>query len=162
MEDSVRLIETWQDDSFTSMHRIALAPCSPFSVSETLLRESAVLARQYGVRLHTHLCETLDEEKYTLEKVGLRPLAYMEKLGWLGDDVWYAHGIHFNTEELQLLADTKTGVCHCPVSNMKLSSGIACSRGPRGAWRGRKRKQRRLQSARRDARLLSAAPDEFQ
>ncbi len=125
MEDSVRLIETWQDDSFTSMHRIALAPCSPFSVSETLLRESAVLARQYGVRLHTHLCETLDEENYTLEKVGLRPLAYMEKLGWLGDDVWYAHGIHFNTEELQLLADTKTGVCHCPVSNMKLSSGIA-------------------------------------
>ncbi|MBQ4177255.1 MAG: amidohydrolase family protein, partial [Lachnospiraceae bacterium] len=78
-----------------------------------------------GVCLHTHLCETKDEENYTLEKVGLRPLAYMEKLGWVGDDVWYAHGIHFNTEELQLLAQTGTGVCHCPISNMKLSSGIA-------------------------------------
>ena len=107
------------------MKRIALAPCSPFSVSEDLLKESAVLARQYHVRLHTHLCETKDEENYTLEKVGLRPLAYMEKLGWVGDDVWYAHGIHFNTEELQLLAQTGTGVCHCPISNMKLSSGIA-------------------------------------
>ena len=108
MKDSVRLIEKYQDTSFGSMKRIALAPCSPFSVSEDLLKESAVLARQYHVRLHTHLCETKDEENYTLEKVGLRPLAYMEKLGWVGDDVWYAHGIHFNTEE-----------------NMKLSSGIA-------------------------------------
>ena len=125
MKDSVRLIEKYQDTSFGSMKRIALAPCSPFSVSEDLLKESAVLARQYHVRLHTHLCETKDEENYTLEKVGLRPLAYMEKLGWVGDDVWYAHGIHFNTEELQLLAQTGTGVCHCPISNMKLSSGIA-------------------------------------
>ena len=125
MKDSIRLIEKYQDTSFGSMKRIALAPCSPFSVSEDLLKESAVLARQYHVRLHTHLCETKDEENYTLEKVGLRPLAYMEKLGWVGDDVWYAHGIHFNTEELQLLAQTGTGVCHCPISNMKLSSGIA-------------------------------------
>ena len=125
MKDSVRLIEKYQDNSFGAMKRIALAPCSPFSVSEDLLKESAVLARQYHVRLHTHLCETKDEENYTLEKVGLRPLAYMEKLGWVGDDVWYAHGIHFNTEELQLLAQTGTGVCHCPISNMKLSSGIA-------------------------------------
>ena len=125
MKDSVRLIEVWQDNSFGSMHRIALAPCSPFSVSADLLKESAILARQYGVRLHTHLCETLDEEKFTLETTGLRPLGYMEKLGWLGNDVWYAHGIHFNTEELELLATTGTGVCHCPVSNMKLSSGIA-------------------------------------
>ena len=125
MKDSVRLIEKYQDNSFGSMKRIALAPCSPFSVSEDLLRESAVLARDYGVRLHTHLCETKDEENYTLEKVGLRPLAYMEKLGWVGNDVWYAHGIHFNTEELRLLASTGTGVCHCPISNMKLSSGIA-------------------------------------
>ena len=125
MKDSVRLIEKYQDTSFGSMKRIALAPCSPFSVSEDLLRESANLAREYGVRLHTHLCETKDEENYTLEKVGLRPLAYMEKLGWVGSDVWYAHGIHFNTEELELLAATGTGVCHCPISNMKLSSGIA-------------------------------------
>ena len=107
------------------MHRVALAPCSPFSVSGTLLSESASLARQYGVRLHTHLCETKDEEEYMLARKGIRPLEYMECLGWIGEDVWYAHGIHFNDEELQLLADTGTGVAHCPVSNMKLSSGIA-------------------------------------
>lgn len=125
MRDSAKLIETYHDRSFQSMRRIALAPCSPFSVSADLLRESAVLARQYGVRLHTHLCETHDEEAYTLEKVGLRPLAYLETLGWLGPDVWYAHGIHFNDAELKLLAQTGTGICHCPISNMKLSSGVA-------------------------------------
>lgn len=125
LKDSVNLIQRYHDDSFQSMRRIALAPCSPFSVSAQLLKESAVLAREYKVRLHTHLCETLDEEKFMLETTGLRPLAYMETLGWTGPDIWYAHGIHFNTEELQLLADTKTGVCHCPISNMKLSSGIA-------------------------------------
>lgn len=125
LRDSVDLIGKYHDPSFGSMRRLALAPCSPFSVSAELLRQSALLARQYGVRLHTHLCETKDEEHYTLEKVGMRPLAYMETLGWTGPDVWYAHGIHFNTEELQILAKTGTGVCHCPVSNMKLSSGIA-------------------------------------
>lgn len=125
LKDSISLIETYHDPSFQSMQRVALAPCSPFSVSADLLRESAALARQYHVRLHTHLCETLDEENYTLETVGMRPLAYMQTLGWVGPDVWYAHGIHFNEEELRLLAATKTGVCHCPVSNMKLSSGIA-------------------------------------
>lgn len=125
MADSRKLIEKYQDTSFGSMRRIALAPCSPFSVSETLLRESAALARQYHVRLHTHLCETKDEERFMLETTGLRPLAYMERLGWLGEDVWFAHGIHFQEEELRLLAETGTGVCHCPISNMKLSSGIA-------------------------------------
>lgn len=125
LQDSVRLIEHYHDPSFGSMRQVVLAPCSPFSVSADLLRESAKLARQYGVRLHTHLCETKDEENYTLERVGLRPLAYMETLGWIGPDVWYAHGIHFNTEELHRLAETKTGVAHCPISNMKLSSGIA-------------------------------------
>lgn len=125
LKNSEQLIGKYHDTSATSMSRIALAPCSPFSVSADLLRESALLARDKGVRLHTHLCETMDEERYTLETVGMRPLAYMETLGWLGNDVWYAHGIHFNTEELRLLADTGTGVCHCPVSNMKLSSGIA-------------------------------------
>ena len=125
MADSERLIGKYHDASFQSMRRLALAPCSPFSVSAELLKESAILARKHGVRLHTHLCETVDEENYTLEKVGLRPLAYMETLGWTGPDVWYAHGIYFNDEELQLLAKTGTGVCHCPVSNMKLSSGIA-------------------------------------
>jgi len=125
LRDSARLIEQYHDPSFGSMHQVVLAPCSPFSVSADLLRESAKLARQYGVRLHTHLCETKDEEAYTLDRVGMRPLAYMETLGWIGSDVWYAHGIHFNTEELHRLAETKTGVAHCPISNMKLSSGIA-------------------------------------
>ena len=125
MKDSQDLIAKYHDPSFKSMSRLALAPCSPFSVSETLLRESAILAREEGVRLHTHLCETKDEENYMLEREGMRPLAYMEKLGWVGNDVWYAHGIHFNDEELKFLAETGTGVCHCPCSNMKLSSGIA-------------------------------------
>lgn len=125
LKDSEYLLQKYHDTSFGSMSHVALAPCSPFSVSAELLRQSALLARDKGARLHTHLCETLDEERYTLETVGMRPLAYMESLGWLGHDVWYAHGIHFNTEELRLLADTGTGVCHCPVSNMKLSSGIA-------------------------------------
>ncbi len=125
MKDSARLIETYHDASFGSMRQVALAPCSPFSVSAELLRQSAILARQYHVRLHTHLCETKDEENYMLEREGMRPLAFMETLGWVGSDVWYAHGIHFNDDELKLLAETGTGVCHCPISNMKLSSGIA-------------------------------------
>ena len=124
MADSVRVIEAYHDPSPGSMRQVVLAPCSPFSVTADLLRESGKLARQYGVRLHTHLCETKDEERYTLERVGMRPLAYMETLGWLGSDVWYAHGIHFNDAELRLLADTGTGVAHCPASNMKLSSGV--------------------------------------
>ena len=125
LEDSVDCIKKYHDPSFGSMSTVALAPCSPFSVSAELLRESAVLAREYGVRLHTHLCETKDEENYMLQREGIRPLEYMERLGWVGDDVWYAHGIHFNDEELRVLAKTGTGVAHCPVSNMKLSSGIA-------------------------------------
>ncbi len=125
MKDSARLIETYHDPSFGSMRQLALAPCSPFSVSAELLRQSAILARQYHVRLHTHLCETKDEENYMLAREGMRPLAFMQTLGWVGPDVWYAHGIHFNDEELKLLAETGTGVCHCPASNMKLASGIA-------------------------------------
>ena len=125
MADSARVIEKYHDKSFGAMHRVALAPCSPFSVSADLLRESAVLAREYGVRLHTHLCETKDEEHFMLAREGVRPLEYMERLGWTGSDVWFAHGIHFNDEELRVLAKTGTGVCHCPISNMKLSSGIA-------------------------------------
>ena len=125
MRDSEKLIEAYHDSSFGAMHQLALAPCSPFSVSKDLLQESAKLARQYGVRLHTHLCETKDEERYMLEREGVRPLEYMDRLGWTGSDVWYAHGIHFNDEELRVLSKTQTGVCHCPISNMKLSSGIA-------------------------------------
>lgn len=124
LKDSRRLVEKYHDPKPFAMHQVSLAPCSPFSVSEDLLIESAALARSLGVRLHTHLCETKDEERFTLSKVGMRPLAYMEKCGWVGPDVWYAHGIHFNDDELRLLADTGTGIAHCPVSNMKLSSGV--------------------------------------
>ena len=125
LRDSARVIEVYHDPRPGAMHQVALAPCSPFSVSPELLRQSAVLARQYGVRLHTHLCETRDEERWTLENHGVRPLEYMSSLGWTGPDVWYAHGIHFNDEELRELARTGTGVAHCPISNMKLSSGVA-------------------------------------
>ena len=125
MRDSARIIEAYHDPSPGSMRQIALAPCSPFSVSADLLRQSALLARQYGVRLHTHLCETKDEEAYMLAHHGVRPLEFMASLGWTGPDVWYAHGIHFNDEELRELARTGTGVAHCPISNMKLSSGVA-------------------------------------
>lgn len=125
LRDSRKIIETYHDESKFSMHQIALAPCSPFSVTDDLMKESALLARSYGVRLHTHLAETLDEERFMIDTYGVRPLAHMESLGWVGPDVWYAHGIHFNDEELKLLAATQTGVAHCPISNMKLSSGIA-------------------------------------
>ncbi|MCD7749077.1 MAG: 8-oxoguanine deaminase [Oscillospiraceae bacterium] len=125
LADSQRAVETFHDDSPYAMHQVALAPCSPFSVTGELLRQSAILARQMHVRLHTHLAETLDEERFTLEHFHMRPLEYMACLGWTGPDVWYAHGIHFTDEELRLLAETGTGVAHCPVSNMKLSSGVA-------------------------------------
>ncbi len=125
IKDSERLIKIFHDTSKYSMNQIVLAPCSPFSVSDELMVESAILARKYGVKLHTHLGETLDEEEYCLETSKERPLAYMERLGWIGEDVFFAHGIHFNDEELKRLSDTKTGVAHCPVSNQKLSSGIA-------------------------------------
>ena len=124
LADSERLVRVWHDPAPYSMRQMVLAPCSPFSVSGDLMRESAKLARSLGVRLHTHVAETRDEEQFTLEKFGMRPLAYMESLGWVGPDVWYAHGIHFNDDELRLLADTGTGVAHCPISNMKLASGV--------------------------------------
>ena len=125
LRDSQRLIEEYHDPAHGSMRQIALAPCSPFSVTGELMKATAELARSKKVRLHTHLAETKDEEEYCLEKFGLRPLAYMDSLGWLGKDVWYAHGIHFDETELELLAATQTGVAHCPVSNQKLSSGVA-------------------------------------
>lgn len=125
LRDSQRAVETYHDPSPYAMRQVALAPCSPFSVTEDLMRQTALLARSLGVRLHTHLAETRDEETFVLQKTGLRPLAYMESLGWLGSDVWFAHGIHFDTRELQTLAATGTGVAHCPASNMKLASGVA-------------------------------------
>jgi cytosine/adenosine deaminase-related metal-dependent hydrolase len=122
---SEELIRRFHDPSPCSMTRLALAPCSPFSVSEELMRATASLARKHHVLLHTHLAETKDEEAYCLEHYGCRPLALMERLGWVGGDVWYAHGIHFDDAELALLTESRTGVAHCPSSNMRLGSGIA-------------------------------------
>ncbi|MEG6584675.1 8-oxoguanine deaminase [Dendrosporobacter sp. 1207_IL3150] len=125
LDDSLRLVEKYHNPDSFSMQQVVLAPCSPFSVTSDLMVKTAELARQKNVRLHTHLAETKDEEDYCIEKFGMRPLAYMESLGWIGPDVWYAHGIHFTDDELKKLAETQTGVAHCPVSNQKLSSGIA-------------------------------------
>lgn len=125
LEDSIALIDAHHDTSHGSFSQVILAPCSPFSVSADLLRQTALLAREKGVLLHTHLAETEDEVRFCLDAFCHRPLAYMESLGWTGPDVFFAHGIHFNDAELDLLARTQTGVAHCPVSNMKLSSGVA-------------------------------------
>ena len=124
LKDSENAIRTYHDGEKYSMRRVVVAPCSPFSASAPLYRESAVLARQYGVQLHTHLCETKDEEKYTLSAFGKRPFDHLESLGWTGSDVFFAHGIHFNDAELDEIAATGTKIAHCPVSNMKLSSGV--------------------------------------
>ena len=126
LADSQRVIETFHDPAPGSMLRIGLAPCSPFSVSADLMRESARLARSYTrVGLHTHLAETLDEERYCLEKFGQRPLDYAESLDWLGDDVWFAHMVHPSDADIGKLAHHCSGVCHCATSNMILASGIA-------------------------------------
>jgi 8-oxoguanine deaminase len=125
MADCQRVVDTYHDPSPYSMCRIVIAPCSPFSVTEGLMRQSAIWARQHGLSLHTHVAETLDEEEFCLKKVGLRPVEYMQELGWVGEDVWYAHAIYVSEEEIDLLAETGTGVAHCPTSNMRLGSGIA-------------------------------------
>ncbi len=125
LKDTQRAIETYHDPEPYAMVRIVVAPCSPFSVTPDLMREAAALARSYGVHLHTHLAETLDEERFCLERFGCRPVEYAEDLGWVGEDVWYAHGVYINDQEIDLLARTGTGVCHCPSSNMRLASGIA-------------------------------------
>jgi 8-oxoguanine deaminase len=125
LKDTQRAIETYHDPEPRAMLRIVVAPCSPFSVTPDLMREAAALARSYGVQLHTHLAETLDEEAFCLRRFGRRPVAYAEDLGWLGDDVWHVHCVHLNRQEVELFAQTGTGVCHCPSSNMRLASGIA-------------------------------------
>lgn len=125
LKDTQRVIETYHDANPYAMLRIAVAPCSPFSVTEDLMRESARLARAYGVQLHTHLAETADEEEFCLATSGKRPVGYAESLGWLGDDVWFAHGVHINPAEIREMAHSHTGVAHCPSSNMRLASGIA-------------------------------------
>jgi cytosine/adenosine deaminase-related metal-dependent hydrolase len=124
LKDCERLIDKYHDASELSMRQVVCAPCSPFSVDSDIMIESARLARAKGVRLHTHLCETIDEENYCLATYGDRPLAWADKCEFTGPDVWYAHGIHFTDEEVKYLAETKTGVSHNAVSNMKLSSGI--------------------------------------
>jgi 8-oxoguanine deaminase len=134
LADCQRVIETYHDPKPGSMLHIGLAPCSPFSVTPDLMRQAAQLARTYeGVDLHTHVAETLDEERFCLEKFNARPAEYMRQMGWVGPDVWWAHAIWLNDDEVQMLADTATGVAHCPSSNMRLGSGIAKIREMRQA-----------------------------
>lgn len=125
LADSERLINRYHDPNPGSMVQIVLAPCSPFSVTGELMKQSAELARKYGVHLHTHLAETQDEEEFCLQKFGYRPVAYMQSVDWVGEDVWFAHSVHVTREEIQVYAHEGCGVAHCPSSNMRLASGIA-------------------------------------
>ncbi len=125
LTDCRRVVEEYHDPQPYSMCRIMIAPCSPFSVTPQLMRISRELAQSYGVQCHTHVAETLDEERFCLETSGRRPVQYLADLGWLGEDVSYAHGVHLSEEEMLLFAGTGTGIAHCPTSNMRLGSGIA-------------------------------------
>jgi 8-oxoguanine deaminase len=127
LSDSERLIKSYHNTDEGAMTQIALAPCSPFSVTTELMQDTAELAEQYDVRLHTHLAETIDEENFCLKKFGLRTVDYLESVGWLSERTWLAHGIHFNPEEIQKLGKFGVGICHCPSSNMMLASGICRS-----------------------------------
>lgn len=133
LRDAQRLIETWHDPAPLSMLRIAVAPCSPFSVSRELMREAAVLARSYGVSLHTHLAENVNDIAYSRERFGMTPAEYAEDLAWVGPDVWHAHCVQLDEPGIALFARTGTGVAHCPCSNMRLASGIAPVRRMRDA-----------------------------
>ncbi len=123
--DSERVIKRYHDPSKYSMLRVALAPCSPFSVTEELMLKTAELADEYDLLLHTHLAETEDEEHYCIERIGLRPVEYMEKLGWLRDNVWFAHTVWLNADDIEKFDKNGVGISHCPTSNMRLGSGIA-------------------------------------
>ncbi len=125
LADTARLIETYHQAEPGATVQIVVAPCSPFSVTTEAMRRSAELARTYGVRLHTHLAETVDEERFCLETFGMTPLEYAATVGWLGEDVWFAHGVHIDAAGVDEMAATGTGVAHCPTSNMRLASGIA-------------------------------------
>lgn len=125
LDDTRRVLAQYHDGERGSMRRVAVAPCSPFTVTPELMQDSAVLARDGGVRLHTHLAETDDEEEFCLNEFGHRPVAYMENLGWTGPDVWYAHAVHIADDEVERMASAGTGVAHCPTSNMRLASGLA-------------------------------------
>ncbi|RYH11837.1 8-oxoguanine deaminase [Tropicimonas sp. IMCC6043] len=133
LADSQRLIAAYHDPSPGAMLRIGLAPCSPFSVSRELMRDAAILARETGVRLHTHLAENDEDIAYSLAQFGCRPGQYAEELGWTGDDVWHAHCVKLDGAEIDLFARTRTGVAHCPCSNCRLGSGIAPVRAMRDA-----------------------------
>ena len=124
MEDSERVIKKFHNRGAGAFVQIALAPCSPFSVSEDLMKSTALLAREQDVRLHTHLAETQDEEAFCLQRFGVRPLEYLEQMGWLHSGTWVAHGVHFNRQEISQLGSAKVGITHCPTSNMLLGSGI--------------------------------------
>ena len=125
LKESARLVDEFHDANLYAMTHVALAPCSPFSVSTGLMRDSAILAREKGVGLHTHLAENVEDIEYSEANFGKRPGDYAEDLGWVGDDVWHAHCVQLNHEEIDLYARTGTGVAHCPCSNMRLASGIA-------------------------------------
>lgn len=125
LKDTQRLIETYHDATPYAMQRIVVAPCSPFSVSRELMRESSALARQYGVSLHTHLAENQNDIAYSREKFQMTPAQYAEDCGWVGHDVWHAHCVQLDDEGIYLFARTGTGIAHCPCSNMRLASGIA-------------------------------------
>jgi len=124
LDDSIRLIKKYHQKEEGAMTQLSLAPCSPFSVSTELMIESAKLAKEYEVCLHTHLAETMDEEEFCLKKFGMRTVDYLEHTNWLHNKTWLAHGIHFNDEEIQRLGKANVGICHCPSSNMMLASGI--------------------------------------
>ncbi|NUW31335.1 8-oxoguanine deaminase [Nonomuraea sp. SMC257] len=125
LDATAEAVDAYHDPSFSSKLRVAVAPCSPFSVSSDLMTGAAELARSKGVRLHTHLAETLDEEELCLKQTGVRPVEYMEELGWLGDDVWVAHAVHLNDADIGRFAATGTGTAHCPSSNGRLGAGVA-------------------------------------
>ena len=125
LKDSQRLIEKYHDAKPGAMTQIVLAPCSPFSVTSDLMKQSAKLAREYGVHLHTHLAETEDEEQFCMKMFGHRPVGYMQEVDWVGEDVWFAHAVWVNDEEIKVFAKHNCGVAHCPTSNMRLASGIA-------------------------------------
>ena len=125
LKDSQRVIEAYHDSQPGSLTQVVLAPCSPFSVTGDLMKESAALAREYGVQLHTHLAETEDEVDFTIQQFGKRPVAYMEEVDWIGSDVWFAHSVYLNQDEIGVYAKHNCGVAHCPSSNMRLASGAA-------------------------------------
>ncbi len=133
LEDMIRLVDGFHDPAEGSMCRVGLAPCSPFSVSRDLMRETAILARDKGVMLHTHLAENDEDVAYSLERFGCRPGQYAEDLGWTGDDVWHAHCVKLDSSEIELFAGSLTGIAHCPCSNCRLGSGIAPIRALRDA-----------------------------